>query len=88
MMGTQVIDALIDGTVLQEEVDERDAEGRVKCVRALGSVCSSLHSSLLSTDSPEPGAASRPLPLLDLLLKKVGAGIDARVWHANVRTPP
>uniref|UniRef100_A0A7S3QWP0 Tubulin-specific chaperone D n=1 Tax=Dunaliella tertiolecta TaxID=3047 RepID=A0A7S3QWP0_DUNTE len=63
----EVIDALVDGTTLQEDVDDRDVEARVKCVRALGSACSTLFSPASAYTQP---AAEQPSGL-DIMLKKV-----------------
>jgi hypothetical protein len=38
----QVVDALVDGTVLEEDPDERDVESRAHCVMSLGRVCETL----------------------------------------------
>jgi len=63
----QVLDALIDGTSLQEDMDDRDVESRAMCVRALGSVCSTL----FSTTSPAFSSTPSSPDALSLLLNKV-----------------
>ncbi|KAF5833816.1 hypothetical protein DUNSADRAFT_9763 [Dunaliella salina] len=71
----EVIDALVDGTILEEDPDDRDVEARVKCVRALGSVCSTLYSPSSACAEPEAGQPSG----LHMILQKVLPCI-----HANL----
>lgn len=73
---TQVLDALADGTVPEEDPDERDVESRAACVRALGCVCTTLLAagSSGSSESQHAGEAEEALSASAVtLLGKVGS---------------
>jgi hypothetical protein len=47
-----VVEALVDGTVLEEDPDERDVESRAHCVVSLGRVCETLMGRLPPLTTP------------------------------------
>ncbi|KAL6757954.1 armadillo-type protein [Haematococcus lacustris] len=61
----KVVDALVDGSTAEEDVDERDVESRAHCIRSLGHVCSTLCAALTPRFSPSsPPLAPHPAQVL------------------------
>ncbi|KAJ9523802.1 hypothetical protein QJQ45_020006 [Haematococcus lacustris] len=65
----KVVDALVDGSTAEEDVDERDVESRAHCIRSLGHVCSTLCAALTpslrtvaSKHAAPPTSCPSPLP--------------------------
>ena len=48
MHALQVVDALVDGCILEDDAEQRDVESRANCVRALGRATATLYGSTCS----------------------------------------